>query len=176
MKWEQAFVDLDKQHHDRDSFDSGEAPLNQFIRHAAARHMAAGISKTRVLPTREHLANGKQGICAFYTVTAGAISRETLPQAMAKRLPQYPVPIFLLAQLAVASEYQGTGLGKITLINALEYLWNVNVNMPAYAVVVDCLNTNAEAFYLKYGFVFLCTHQGKNRLFLPIKDLNQLFA
>lgn len=176
MNWDVSFAELDKQCHDRDSFDSGEPALNQFLKQAAARHMEAGISKTLVLPTREKLANGKQAICSFYTVTAGTISRETLPQVLAKRLPQYPVPVFLLAQLAVAHEYQSMGLGKITLIKALEYLWKVHASMPAYAVIVDCLNQSAEAFYLKYGFTFLSLHQGKNRLFIPIRDLEQLFA
>jgi GNAT superfamily N-acetyltransferase len=114
-------------------------------------------------------------ICAFYTITPSSIRRETLPASLAKKLPFYPVPVFLLAQMAVHSDCQDQGLGKVTLINALEYLWNMNSYMRAFAVIVDCLNTTAEQFYKKYGFEFLCNHNGRTRMFISMKTLEQLF-
>jgi GNAT superfamily N-acetyltransferase len=92
-----------------------------------------------------------------------------------KKLPRYPVPVFLLAQLAVHSEYHGHGLGKITLIKALEYLWEINSHMRAYAIIVDCLNEVAENFYSKYGFEVLCCQKSKARMFMPMKIVGQLF-
>ncbi|HEY9842060.1 MAG TPA: GNAT family N-acetyltransferase [Candidatus Obscuribacterales bacterium] len=175
MSWAKAFVELDKHKHDRDTFDCGEAELNHFLKHAAARHMEANISRTLILPASTPLQNGKLGICSFYTVTAAAISRETLPEKQAKKLPCYPVPVFLIAQLAVDSQYRGRGLGKITLIKALEYLWEVNASMRAFAIVVDCLNQSAESFYLKYDFEVLCQHKGRTRMFIPMKTVGQLF-
>ena len=170
------FVDLDKARHDRDSFDCGEAELNLFIRQFAAKHMQAGISRTRVLVNKQKLANDKNSICAFYTVAPSSICRETLPQRLAKKLPHYPVPVFLLAQLAVDKHYQGQGLGKITLIQALEYLWRVNQHLTAYAVVVDCLNQSAQNFYQQFGFQTLDKDHHKTQLFLPMKTLTQLFS
>lgn len=86
------------------------------------------------------------------------------------------MPVFLIAQLAVPQQYHGTGLGKITLIKALQYLWEVNKNMPAFAIAVDCLNTNAESFYLKYGFAILCQQNGRTRMFIPMKTVVTLFS
>lgn len=169
------FVELDKAHHDRSAFECGEKELDSFIRTQAAKHMEIGISKTMVLPGLEPLSNGKLFICAFYTIAPSSIRRETLPASLAKKLPFYPVPVFLLAQMAVHSDCQGQGLGKVTLINALEYLWNMNSYMRAFAVIVDCLNAAAEQFYKKYGFEFLCNHNGRTRMFISMKTLEQLF-
>ncbi len=176
MSWANTFVELDKAIHDRASFDCGEEKLNTFLQTQAAKHMAAGISRTMLLPASAPLPNGKTPICAFYTIAPGAIGRETLPEALAKKLPRYPVPVFLLAQLAVHSEYHGQGLGKITLIKALEYLYEINAHMRAYAIIVDCLNADAEQFYLKFGFKALCEHDGKIRMFIPMKTIDQLFS
>jgi GNAT superfamily N-acetyltransferase len=169
------FVELDKALHDRNSFDSGEEELNDFIKTKAAKHMAAGISRTMLLPAASPLPDGKYPICAFYSITPSAIARETFPDALVKRLPHYPIPVFLIAQLAVHSEFHGKGLGKITLIKALEYLWEINAHMRAFAIIVNCLNDDAQAFYAKYDFEVLCQHNGRTRMFLPVKTVGQLF-
>ena len=169
------FVELDKSNHDRASFDCGEPELNRFIQTQAAKHMKAGISTTMLLPGSGLLSNGKYPICAFYTVVPSSVSKKKLPQALARKLPNYPVPVFLLAQMAVHSKYHNRGLGKITLIKALEHIWEINTHMRAYAVIVDCLNDKIEQFYLKYGFEILCEHDGKTRMFMPMKTVAQLF-
>ncbi len=175
MSWAKEFIELDKAIHDRASFDCGEVELNEFIRTKAAKHMAAGISRTMLLPASVPFPDGKYPICTFYTIAPSSISRETLPKKLMKKLPRYPVPVFLLAQLAVHSECHGKGLGKITLIKALEYLWEINSHMRAYAIIVDCLNETAENFYSKYGFEVLCCHNSRVRMFMPMKIVGQLF-
>ena len=169
------FVELDKTIHDRSSFDCGENNLNIFIKKQASKHMQVGISKTMILPDITNLNNNKFKICAFYTIAPSSIKRESLPAKLAKKLPHYPVPVFLLAQMAIHIDYQGKGFGKITLIKALEYLWQVNSQMTAYAVVVDCLNDNVKQFYKKYGFETLSDYNGKTRMYIPMKVLKNLF-
>lgn len=129
MSWFKEFVVLDKAKHDSSSFDCGEKELNTFLQTQAAKHMEVGVSRTMLLPASVPLPNGKYPVCAFYTIVPSSISREALPKKMAKKLPHYPVPVFLLAQLAVHSEYQGKGLDKITLIKSLEYLWKINAHI-----------------------------------------------
>ena len=169
------FVELDTSIHDRASFDCSESELNEYIQTRAAKHMKAGISTTKVLLESEPLPNSKYPICAFYTIAPGSIQRKNLPEALARKLPYYPIPVFLLAQMAVHTKHLDQGLGKITLIKALENLWEINSRMRAYAVIVDCLNEKVEQFYLKYGFEILCRNDGRIRMFLPMKTVAQLF-
>lgn len=176
MSWGQEFVELSKLKHDRNSFDCCEQELNSFIKTQAARHMQAGISRTMVLPSAQPLLNQKHAICAFYSVAPSSIRRETLPEQLAKKLPRYPIPVFLLAQLAVHKEFHGSGLGKISLIRALKYLWEVNHHMRAYAIVVGCLTDSAQSFYTKFGFEVLCEHNRRIRMYLPMKTVEQLFS
>jgi GNAT superfamily N-acetyltransferase len=176
MRCSQKFVELDKSIHERSGFDCGEVNLNTFIKQQALRHMSANVSRTMVLPAQEQI-NSKHIICAFYTITPSSITRKQLPKAQAKKLPHYPIPVFLLAQLAVDKKQQGTGLGKITLVKALEHLYRINTHMRAYAVVVDCLNKNAESFYKQFGFeVLFMDDNGRVRLFLSMKQLGVLFG
>lgn len=175
MTFSKEFIELNKSIHDRDSFDCGEKELNYFIKTKASKHMELGISRTLVLPSLNPLNNGKYEICSFYTIVPSSISRKNLPDNLAKKLPFYPIPVFLLAELAVNSNYHGKGLGKITLIKALQFSLEVNLFMKAYAVIVDCLNQNAESFYLKYGFEKLLNYDGRTRMFLPMKTIESLF-
>lgn len=171
-----AFVELDKNTHDRGSFDCGEAELNRYIHTSASKHMQAGISRTMLLPAETALPNGKHPILAFYTIAPSTINREHLPARIAKKLPRYPVPVFLLAQLAVDVNYQSQGLGKITLVRALEHLWEIHSHMRALAVIVDCVNENAHRFYTKYGFEELFQINDKARLFIPMNTVEELFG
>lgn len=169
------FIELNKTIHDRNSFNCGENDLNIFIKKQASKHMQVGISKTMILPDITPQENNKFKICAFYTIAPSSITRESLPAKLSKKLPLYPVPVFLLAQMAIHIDNQSKGLGKITLIKALEYLWQVSSQMTAYAIVVDCLNNNVKQFYEKYGFETLCNYNDKTRMYLPMKVVKNLF-
>ena len=186
MRPARELVVLDKLHHNYKNFDCGQAELNAFLSGSAARHREAGISLTMVLPevseqsteqfTEQSPEQASLGICAYYTLTHTEIKRENLPDTQAKKLPRYPIPVILIAQLAVASQLQGQGLGKSTLLCALEHILRINQHLPSYAVVVDALDANTQTFYEQYGFQLLYLHQGRARLFLPMGTLVQLFA
>jgi len=170
------FVELNKTLHDREKFECGEKELDIFIKTQALKHMKVGISKTMVLVDKAVEIDGKNPICAFFTIAPTSIRRESLPNNLAKKLPHYPIPVFLIAQLAINQKYQRKGFGKITLIKALEYLWKVNSQMSAYAIVVDCLNADIKAFYEKYEFKVLGEYNNKIRMYIPMKVVNNLFG
>ncbi len=68
-----------------------------------------------ILPAGKRLAKQKYHIYSFYTVAPSSIQKETLPQNLSKSLPHYPVPVFLIAQLAVNKKVQGQQLSKIRM-------------------------------------------------------------
>lgn len=171
MVTESVFVELDTSVHDRKGFDCGQSELNVFFKQFAQRHRDAGISKTMVLQDSKDPAK----ICAYYTLSHTEIKRQSLPLQLAKKLPHYPIPVMLIAQLAVDKELHGQGLGKIALVNALEHVYRVNIHLPSYAVVVDALDNKVQSFYEQYGFQELDHDSQRARLFLPMKTVSQLF-
>lgn len=165
------FVELDKTVYDRKAFDCGTGELNLFLQQFAARHRAAGISMTMVLPAQGNTAD----ICAYYTLSHTEIKRQSLPESAAKRLPHYPIPVILIAQLAVHTQAHGQGLGKVTLVRALQHAFEIDEHLPSYAVVVDALDEQVQGFYEQYGFEELDTHNHRKRLFMRMKTIVQLF-
>ena len=166
-----AFVELNKGVHDRNEFDCGNASLNEFLRTQAAKHRTIGISRTMVLSSTTTAEQGLYPIEAYYTTSIATIERATLPKG--NKLPPYPVPVLLIARLAIAENKKGQGLGKITLIRALEHLLSISQSTSAVAVVVDPIDANADAFYRHFGFLDL--NDQASRLYIPMQTVAGLF-
>lgn len=98
-------------------------------------------------------------------------------------MPRYPVPVFLLGQLGVATSRHGQGFGSVALAIALGLFATMYRQLPAHAVVVvvvDCLDRGAERFYHHQGFQALdgvgSGSEGRERMFLPMLDVLELFG
>ncbi len=109
-----------------------------------------------------------QTVLGYYTLSALSIDLATLPDDLAKKLPKHPIPAALIGRLAVSTPAHGTGLGKILLADAIKRTLALSDEIAVYAMVVDALNADAEAFYEGFGFTKLAAAQ--NRLFLPLKS------
>lgn len=102
-------------------------------------------------------------------MSALSIDLSSLPGDLAKKLPKHPVPAALIGRLAVSSESQGRGLGKLLLADAIKRSLAISDEIAVYAMVVDALNAYAKAFY--QGFSFINLREPTTRLFLPLKSL-----
>ena len=81
-------------------------------------------------------------------------------------MPKHPVPVVLLARLAVDQSVQGKGLGEGLFLDALQWTLDLSAGLGVHAVEVDALNDTATRFYRKYGFTPLV--DDPLHLYLPI--------
>jgi len=167
------FVLLDAKQHDLKAFDCGKPEMNQFLSRYADKNRKLGLSSTWVLP--EQLAQNekkKSIVAAYYTLASATVSREKIPSD--KKLPAYPVPVILLARLAVNSVYQKQGLGEKTLVTALRQCVRLtDRGLPALGVVLDVLDQEALGFYQSFD-VFQNLTDNPMRLFVPMNVLRQV--
>lgn len=170
MTFSDSFVNIDKSKQLLREFDCGKESMNQYLTRFAEKHTKLGLSKTMVLPL---VGVGKQYVAAYYTLSASSIAKEVISPKQS--LPRYPIPVAVLARLAVDKHYQGHRLGEKALATALEHAVQLSDNgLPMYGVVLDVLDDDAMGFYKQFDFFSLTTGQNANRLFVPIKTLRKL--
>jgi GNAT superfamily N-acetyltransferase len=147
--------------HDRGEFCCGKAPLDNFLRSLVGQYEKRHLGRTyvAVLP-------GEKRVQGYYTLASGSVSFQHLPAGAAKKLPKHPVPVILLARLAVDQAAQGQGLGELFVLDALKRCLDLSEKLGAHAIEVDALDATAKEFYLKYGFVSL--QDNELHLYLPM--------
>lgn len=145
-------VELLSSHHDVNSFDCGEHPLNYFLRRYAATNQAARISNTYVAIEQGSSVIISGRILGYYTLSLLIISRDDLPPNLAARLPKYPVPAGILGRLAVDKKLHGQGLGRFLLLDSFQKVVDASQHMPIYALVVDAMFDRLIPWYKSYGF------------------------
>ena len=150
-------------HHRREDFDCGKAPLNRYLQRYASQNDRNNISRAFVAIDAE------QRVWGYFAISAASVSASAFPPDTIKRLPRYPVPVALIAQLAVDNGAQGTGLGSRLLIEAFKRIANALEQMAIRAVMVDAIDEDAQLFYRKYGFISFVDNPMK--LFLPIETV-----
>jgi GNAT superfamily N-acetyltransferase len=109
----------------------------------------------------------------YYTLAATSVALAELPEALAKRLPRYPVvPATLMGRLAVDAHHQQRGHGEFMLLDAFSRV--LRNDIASYAFVVDAKDDKAARFYQHYRFRFLI--EGGRRLFIPVVEIAKLFS
>ncbi|MBC8122918.1 MAG: GNAT family N-acetyltransferase [Gemmatimonadaceae bacterium] len=147
--------------HLRNDFTCGAEELDQYLRAQASQDVRRRVSRVFVA-----VGNAAEEVVGFYTLSAGSVERENLPEAQAKRLPHYPVPVALLGRLAVGVAYQGQGVGGLLIADAVRRVLKAGREIAVYALVVDARDEKAASFYAHFGFLPLTGH----RLFLSLKS------
>jgi GNAT superfamily N-acetyltransferase len=155
--------------HDRRGFSSGVADLDRYLRERAGQDAKRHVATTFVL------LDDTPVVLGYYTLSQQVISLEDIPEALAKKLPRYPLlPATLVGRLAVDSRRQGEGLGSLLLMDALHRSWRAAKTVASYAVRVDATDEKARDFYLRHDF--LPFPNDRLKLFFPMADVDRLFA
>ena len=151
--------------HNRAAFSCGTDDLDNYFRRQASQDTKRRIARIFVVRSE----SDNETVQGHYTLSALSIDLSALPSDFAKKLPKHPIPDALIGRLAVSSESQRTGIGKLLLADAIQRTLAVSDEIAVYAMVVDALNTEAKAFYRSFGFIKLSSDT--NRLFLPLKSI-----
>jgi len=146
---------------DTPAFSCGQPSLDEYIRRYASQDVKRNVARV-FMATPEH--DAKQ-LAGFFTLSAGSVSCSDLPASLAKTLPRYPVPVALIGRLAVATDYQGKGLGSILLADACQKVINASATLAVVGVVVATKDSTAASFYRHFGFAPLPGQA--DRLLLP---------
>jgi GNAT superfamily N-acetyltransferase len=158
---------LDRRH-PRRGFRSGEQTVDNWLATKALQHQEKHLSVTKVL-----LDEAGQ-IAGYYTLATGQVDFSYLPAELRRKLPRRTLPVVVLAWLGVSEGRQRQGLGTLLLAQALRDCWEAGKTFAFVAVVLDCVNDAAKAFYEKWDFQEL---PGRPyRLFTSAKRLDAMMA
>jgi GNAT superfamily N-acetyltransferase len=155
--------------HQRGEFCCGKDSLDEFLRTLVSQYEKRNLGRTFIA-----VRPGEKRVYGYYTLASGSVSFLNLPAATAKRLPRHPIPVVLLARLAVDRSVRGQRLGELLLIDALRRCLDLTRTLGIHAVEVDAIDQEAKGFYMKYGFVPLLDDE--LHLYLPIATIQEGFG
>jgi GNAT superfamily N-acetyltransferase len=132
--------------HPVEGFDCGREALNRFLVRYAFQNQQAGAAQTYVALADEEVAG-------YYTLVVGSVEHDGAPERVKKGLARHPVPIMLLARLAIATRWQGQRLGSGLLKDAMLRTLRAADIAGIRAFAVHAKDEDAKAFYERYDFI-----------------------
>jgi GNAT superfamily N-acetyltransferase len=154
--------------HDRSTFECGKPPLDDFLRERVTQYEKRNLGRTYVA-----LVPDTARVAGYYTLASGAVTFDNFPPKASRKLPRHPIPVALLARLAVDRSMHGRGLGVALLMDAFDRCLTLAAELAIHAVEVHALDEDAAAFYRKYGFVPLL--DDPLHLYLPMATIERAF-
>ena len=148
--------------HDLDSFDCGREALDRFLIRYAFQNQRTGASQT-------YLAFADEEVVGYYTLVVGQVEYSDAPERLTKGLARHPVPIMLLARLAVATSWQGKGLGSGLLKDAMLRTLQAADIAGIRAFAVHAKDDEAKSFYQRFDFTV--SPSDPYHLFRLLKDI-----
>jgi GNAT superfamily N-acetyltransferase len=151
-----------QRNHAVEDFTCGEPELDRFLIRHALQAQQMNSSQTYV---------GLSGttIIGYYTIVAGEVRHADAPERVVKGMPRHPIPLLVLARLAVHRGWRGRGIGAGLLLDALERTLQAADIIGVRSLAVHAKDDAAAAFCRNFGFVPSPTD--KRHLFMLIKDI-----
>jgi GNAT superfamily N-acetyltransferase len=137
----------DAARHDVTGFSCGNEPLDQWLVRYAGQNQRRDAARTFVAATSD------QRVYGHYTLLAGQLDHHEATPETSKGLSQhFPIPVAILARIAVDAGQQGHGIGAALLNDALVRVVRASGEVAVRAVVVHAVDNSASAFYERFGF------------------------
>ena len=131
--------------HAVDVFDCGHEALNRFLARFALPNQQANASQT-------YVGLADRVVIGFYTLVVGELGYEAAPERLTKGHARHPIPVMVLARLAVSKAWHGKGAGGGLLKDAMLRTLQAADIAGIRAVVVHAKDESARAFYEHFGF------------------------
>jgi GNAT superfamily N-acetyltransferase len=150
-----------------DEFDCGNLALNDWLTRHARQAQAAGSAKTFVV-------TDKARVAGYFSLAVGQVEPIEAPPRLRQGMGQYPIPVVVLARLAVATHDQGRGIGYGMLQDAIRRTALIGDHAGVRALLTHPIDTQAAAFYTRFGFV--PSPLREQQLLLLLKDARRWLA
>jgi len=154
--------------HRLEAFDCGKPALNDWSTRHARQAQASGSAKTYVVTQDARVAG-------YFSLTVGQIDSLEAPDRVRKGMGAYPIPVIILARLAVSASDQGQGIGVGMLQDAIRRTFVIADQAGVRAMLTHPIDEDAERFYLKFGFEPSPVRE-QQLLLLLLKDARRLMA
>ena len=128
-----------------ESFDCGQSALNQFLQRFALVNQKSNSAQT-------YVSCHSGSVLGFYSLAVGSVEPSNAALRMTKGIAQHPVPVMILARLAVDLQHQGAGLGKALLKDALLRTAQAADIAGIRALLVHAKDDPARQWYLHWEF------------------------
>ena len=150
-----------------ESFDCGQSPLNQFLQRFALVNQKSNSAQT-------YVSCYCGAVVGFYSLAVGSVQPSNAAPRVTKGIAQHPVPVMILARLAVDLQHQGAGLGKALLKDALLRTAQAADIAGIRALLVHAKDEPARQWYLHWEFE--PSPSDTFHLFLLMKDIKALIG
>jgi len=150
-----------------ESFDCGQPALNQFLQRFALVNQKSNSAQT-------YVSCHSSLVVGFYSLAVGSVEPAAAAPRVTKGIPQHPVPVMILARLAVDLQHQGAGLGKALLKDALLRTAQAADIAGIRVLLVHAKDEPARRWYLNWEFE--PSLSDPFHVFLLMKDINAMVA
>lgn len=148
-------------HHRLEAFDCGKPALTDWLLHHARQAQSSGSARTFVICD-------EQRVAGYFSLTVGQIDTLEAPERIRRGMGQYPIPLVILARLAVDLDYQRQGIGVSLLQDAIRRTVVIAEQAGIRALLTHPIDADADAFYRRFGFEPTPAHA--RQLILLLKD------
>ena len=147
-------------HHQIGDFSSGIVSLDEWLKRRALANQAFAVCEA-------------DRVVAYFALASGAVNVAAAPGRFRRNMPD-PIPVVVLARLAVDRAYQGQGLGRAMVGDAARRVVHAADTIGIRGIIVHAISDDAKAFYLALGFE--PSPIEPMTLMVPLADIRKSFA
>ena len=152
--------------HQLDGFDCGKPALNDWLLRHARQAQTSGSARTFVV------AEDDQRVAGYFSLTVGQVDMLEAPERMRQGMGQYPLPVVILARMAVSARDQGRGIGLGMLQDAITRTLLIAEQAGIRAMLTHPIDEEAARFYTRFGFI--ASPLREKQLLLLLKDAKKV--